>query len=61
LTRTEIRIADFIRAGKNANDIAASMALSPSSIQWHRKNIRQKLGLMNKKVNLHTYLNSLRP
>ena len=59
LTPTEVRIADFIRTGKNSKEIAASMALSPSSIQWHRKNIRQKLGLTNKKINLHTYLNSL--
>jgi len=59
LTPTEVRIADFIRAGKNTKEIAELMTLSPSSIQWHRKNIRQKLGLTNKKVNLHTYLNSL--
>jgi PAS domain S-box-containing protein len=59
LTPTEVRIADFIREGKNSKAIANTLALSPSSIQWHRKNIRQKLGLTNKKVNLHTYLNSL--
>ena len=35
------------------------MGLSPSSVQWHRKNIREKLGLTNKKVNLYSYLNSL--
>jgi len=61
LTPTEVRIADFIRSGKNSKEVAESMALSPSSIQWHRKNIRQKLGLTNKKINLHTYLNSLIP
>jgi len=59
LTPTEVRIADFIREGKNSKEIAETLALSPSSIQWHRKNIRQKLGLTNKKVNLQTYLNSL--
>jgi PAS domain S-box-containing protein len=59
LTPTEVRIADFIRDGKNSKEIANMLALSPSSIQWHRKNIRQKLGLTNKKVNLQTYLNSL--
>jgi len=58
-TPTEVRIADFIREGKNSKEIADTLALSPSSIQWHRKNIRQKLGLTNKKINLHTYLNSL--
>ncbi|BBO74760.1 hypothetical protein DSCW_21770 [Desulfosarcina widdelii] len=59
LTPTEVRIADFIREGKNSKEIADMLALSPSSIQWHRKNIRQKLGLTNKKLNLQTYLNSL--
>ncbi len=59
LTPTEVRIADFIRAGKNSKEIAESMALSHTSIQWHRKNIRKKLGLTNKKINLYIYLNSL--
>jgi len=59
LTPTEVRIADFIREGKNSKEIADMLSLSPSSIQWHRKNIRQKLGLTNKKANLQTYLNSL--
>ncbi len=59
LTPTEIRVADLIREGKNTKEIAQMMALSPSSIQWHRKNIRTKLGLRNKKINLTTYLSSL--
>ncbi len=58
-TPTEIRIADFIRDGKNTKEIAHLLGLSPSSVQWHRKNIREKLKITNKKVNLHTYLNSL--
>jgi PAS domain S-box-containing protein len=59
LTPTEIRIADFIRDGKNSKEMAHLMGLSPSSVQWHRKNIREKLGLTNKKVNLYAYLTSL--
>lgn len=59
LTPTEIRIADFIRDGKNSKAIAQMLGLSPSSVQWHRKNIREKLGLTNKKVNLYNYLASL--
>lgn len=58
LTPTEIRIANFIREGHDTKDIARMMGLSPSSIQWHRKNIRSKLGLTNKKINLYNYLNS---
>ncbi|WP_231714248.1 PocR ligand-binding domain-containing protein [Desulfosarcina ovata] len=59
LTPTEVQIADLIRSGKNTKAIAQMLGLSPSSIQWHRKNIREKLGLTNKKVNLQTYLTSL--
>jgi PAS domain S-box-containing protein len=59
LTPTEIRIADLIRDGKSTKEIAALLSLSPSSIQWHRKNIREKLGLTHQKVNLRTYLASL--
>lgn len=59
LTPTEIRVADLIREGKNTKDIAAMLVISPSSVQWHRKNIRSKFGLTSKKVNLRTYLSSL--
>lgn len=58
-TPTEIRIADLIRDGLDTKTIAGMLSLSPSSVQWHRKNIRQKLGLTNQKINLYTYLNSL--
>ncbi len=59
LAPTEMRIADLIRNGKNSKAIARMLGLSPSSVQWHRKNIREKLGLTNKKVNLQSYLTSL--
>jgi PAS domain S-box-containing protein len=58
-TPTEIRIADFIREGKNIKATAELLGLSPTSVKWHRKNIREKLGLTNKKINLQNYLNSL--
>lgn len=58
-TPTEIRVADFIRDGKKSKEIANLLGLSPSSVQWHRKNIREKLGLTHKKVNLSTFLASL--
>ncbi len=59
-TPAEIRIADLIREGQNTKEIAALPGLSPSSVKWHRKNIRKKLGLTNNRtMNLYTYLNSL--
>jgi PAS domain S-box-containing protein len=57
-TPTEIRIADLIREGNDTKEIARLMGVSPSSIQWHRKHIRSKLGLTNKNTNLYSYLNT---
>lgn len=59
LTPTEIRVADLIRSGMNTKGIAEILGLSPSSVQWHRKNIRIKFGLSGKKVNLHSFIVNL--
>jgi DNA-binding NarL/FixJ family response regulator len=45
LTPTEIRIADFIRDGKNSKAIAQMLGLSPNSVQWHRKKHSRKAWL----------------
>jgi PAS domain S-box-containing protein len=58
-TPTEVRVADLIRDKKNTKEIANILGLSVNSIKWHRNNIRNKLGLTRKKINLYTYLNSL--
>lgn len=59
LTPTEIKIADLIRDGRNTKEVAEMLGLSPSSVQWHRKNLRGKFGLTNKKNNLQTFLKTL--
>ena len=56
LTPTEIRVAYFIREGKTTKEIAELMALSPRTIETHRKKIRTKLGLDKKKENLRSHL-----
>ena len=58
-TPTEINVADYIRQGKSSKQISELMNVSPSSIAFHRNNIRKKLGLSQKSINLNTYLNSL--
>lgn len=59
LTPTEIRVANLIKQEKTAKEIAEIQNTSESAIIYHRHNIRRKLGLRNKKVNLKTYLKSL--
>ena len=52
LTPTEIQIADLLRLGKRTKEVAALLKVSPSAIAFHRGNIRAKLGLTRKPMNL---------
>ena len=56
LTPTELKVVDLLRQGKTTKEIADLMVLSVTTISFHRNNIRKKLGLLNKKVNLRSYL-----
>jgi PAS domain S-box-containing protein len=58
-TPAEIHVADYIRQGKTSKQISNEMNVSTSSVSFHRYNIRRKLGLLNKNINLTTYFNSL--
>lgn len=59
LTPTEIRICNHIRRGLTVKEIAGLENLAPDTISTHRRNIRRKLRIVNKKVNLATYLETM--
>jgi PAS domain S-box-containing protein len=58
LTRTEMKICQLIKAGFSSKEIAIKMNLAYDTIQTHRKNIRRKLGLRGRKINLYSLLAS---
>ena len=61
LTPSEIKVAEFIRMGKTSKDIADALDIAQKTVENHRNNLRDKLGLRNKGVNLRSYLLQLNP
>jgi PAS domain S-box-containing protein len=58
LTPTEVQIASMIKCGKTTKEISALMNIGISTVDFHRNNIRKKLDLKKKKVNLQIFLRS---
>jgi len=59
LTPREIDVAALVREGKTSKEIAELLTITVSGVDFHRKQIRKKLGLTNEKSNLRSYLLSL--
>ena len=59
ITPRELEIAGLIKAGKTIVEIADLLGITENAISFHRKNLRSKLGLKHKKVNLRSQLLSL--
>jgi PAS domain S-box-containing protein len=59
LTSTEIQVADLIKHGRTSKEIASLLNVSVKAVSFHRGNIRRKLGLAKKKINLRSHLQSL--
>jgi DNA-binding CsgD family transcriptional regulator len=55
-TSMEIKVANLVKEGKTNKEIADLLYLSKNTILFHRHNIRSKLKLKNKKINLRSHL-----
>ena len=56
LTPMEVRVANLVKEGKTNKEISDILCISKNTVLFHRYNIRQKLGLKNKKINLRSHL-----
>lgn len=58
-TPAEIRVAEMIRQDRITKEMAEFLNISESAVVFHRNNIRRKLGLVNQKISLKSYLQTL--
>ncbi|MBU3954779.1 MAG: helix-turn-helix transcriptional regulator, partial [Proteobacteria bacterium] len=59
LTPQEIQVASLVKDGKTTSEIADILFVSEATISFHRKNLRVKLGLKNRQMNLRSFLLSM--
>ncbi len=59
LTPQEIQIAALVRDGRSSKEIAGLLNVAETTVHFHRKNLRDKLGLKKKSANLRSHLLSL--
>ena len=60
LTPTEVEVSRLVASGKCTKEIARQLNISSETVAFHRKNIRRKLGICNRKINLCSHIASLK-
>jgi len=59
LTPREIEICSMIKGGMTSKDISRLINISCQTVERHRKNIRRKFGILNRRINLISFLREL--
>ena len=58
LTPREIQVANLVKEGKTTKEMTEILNISATAVDFHRKNLRSKFGIKNKKTNLMGFLSS---
>jgi len=56
LTPTEMQVAQLVKLGMTSKEIASVLAVSKECVDFHRNNLRKKLGLNKQKTSLRNHL-----
>jgi DNA-binding CsgD family transcriptional regulator len=56
LTPREIEVANLVREGRSIKEIAELLSITIRTVESHRKRLRVKMGLKNRKANLRAHL-----
>jgi len=59
LTPREIEICDMIKGKLASKEISSLLNISSQTVEKHRKNIRRKIGIRKKDINLTSFLQSI--
>ncbi|MEW6334943.1 MAG: LuxR C-terminal-related transcriptional regulator, partial [Thermodesulfobacteriota bacterium] len=59
LTPRQIQVANLVKEGKTTKEMTEILNISATAVDFHRKSLRTKFGIKNKKTNLMAFLTSL--